>query len=91
MIKYQSEMQEQYRILDLFDFTPYLDLYPDLQELMNAFEYECDITILPPEFENCVFNFITLEEFKEYLSKRYPYDFYETTTYKIIKREENIK
>lgn len=86
---YQDELQAQYEVLDKYDFIPYLDLYDDINDLMFNFEYECDVTILPAEFQNCVFNFITTEEFVEYLSKRYPeYDFYEVVTYKIEKKEE---
>lgn len=86
---YQDELQAQYEVLDKYDFIPYLDLYDDINDLMFNFEYECDVTILPAEFQNCVFNFITTEEFVEYLSKRYlDYNFYEVTTYKIEKKEE---
>lgn len=53
---------------------------------MYNFEYECDLILLPPEFEQCVFNFINTEEFVDYLTKRYPqYNFLEVTTWKINK------
>ena len=83
---YEEEMELQYKILDQFDFIPYLELYDDIDDLMYNFEYECDLILLPPEFEQCVFNFINTEEFVDYLTKRYPqYNFLEVTTWKINK------
>ena len=65
-------LRRQYEILDTYDFIPYLELYDDIDDLMYNFEYECEIDALPPEFQNCVFNFISREEFVDYLRERYP-------------------
>lgn len=84
---YEEEMKRQYEVLDQYDFTPYLEIYDDIDALMFNFEYECNIDQLPPEFQNCVFNFISTEEFIDYLRDRYPgYSYDEVTTYKINKR-----
>ena len=65
----------------------FLEIYDDVDALMFNFEYECNIDQLPPEFQNCVFNFISTEEFVDYLRDRYPrYSYDEVTTYKINKR-----
>lgn len=86
-MNYKEEMKRQYEILDQYDFERYLEIYDDLDSLMFNFEYECNIDNLPPEFQNCVFNFISTEEFADYLADRYPqYELYEVTQYKIKKR-----
>jgi len=85
-MKYEEEMKRQYEVLDQFDFTPYLEFYTTVEELMFAFEYECDLSLLPPDFQNCVFNYMNTEDFANYLASRYPqYNFYETTSWKINK------
>ena len=85
---YEEEMELQYKVLDQFDFIPYLESYTTVEGLMFAFEYECDLNLLPPEFQNCVFNYINTEDFANYLANRYPqYDFFETTSWKINKNQ----
>lgn len=88
---YEEEMRRQYELLDQYDFEPYLQLYDDISDLMYNFEYQCDIKKLPPDFGVCVFNYCSMEDFVDYLRKRYPeYNIYETTAYKIqlpIKKE----
>ena len=83
---YKEEIQRQYEILDQYDFTPYLEIYTDLDQLMHVFEYECSIENLPEDFENCVFNYCSTEDFIEYLRQRYPkYEIYEVTKYEVKK------
>lgn len=85
-MRYEEEMKRQYEILDQFDFIPYLESYTTVEGLMFAFEYECDSSVLPPDFQNCVFNYINTEDFVNYLANRYPqYNFYETISWKINK------
>ena len=90
--KYLGELEQQKAILDTYDFEPYLQRYRYLDELMFNFEYEVDNTVLPDNFEGCVFNFISSDEFAEYLANRYPnYIIYEVSRYMITKSkgEEN--
>lgn len=89
---YEEEMRRQYEVLDQYDFEPYLQIYDDVSDLMFNFEYECNIDNLPQDFEGCVFNYCSMEDFVDYLRKRYPeYNIYEATAYKIqpSKRKEN--
>ena len=80
---YKEEMKRQYDILDQYDFLPYLEIYDDIDQLMFNFEYECNIDNLPEDFQDCVFNYCSVEDFIEYLSQRYP----EYEVNKIIKYE----
>ena len=83
---YKEEMRRQYEVLDQYDFTPYLEIYNDLDLLMFNFEYECNTDNLPEDFQNCVFNYCSTEDFIEYLNQRYPeYEIYEVTKYEIKK------
>lgn len=88
MIKrYEEEMKRQYEVLDQYDFTPYLEIYDDLDLLMFNFEYECNIDNLPEDFQKCVFNYCSTEDFVEYLRKRYPkYEVNEVIKYEIRKK-----
>lgn len=80
-------MRRQYEILDQYDFTPYLEIYDDLDLLMFNFEYECNIDNLPEDFQKCVFNYCSVEDFIEYLRERYPeYEVNEVIKYEIRKK-----
>lgn len=83
---YEEEMKRQYDILDQYDFLPYLEIYDDVDELMYNFEYECNTDGLPEDFQKCVFNYCSTEDFIEYLHQRYPeYKVNEITKYRIQK------
>lgn len=85
---FDGDLQRNKEVLDQYDFLPYLEIYDDVDQLMFTFEYECDLSKLPNDFEKCPFNYMTTEDFVNYLQERYPlYNIYEVTKYKIQKRD----
>ena len=83
---YKEEMERQFDILDQYDFLPYLEIYDDIDQLMFNFEYECDNSILPEDFQGSVFNYCSTEDFVDYIEKRYPnFHIVPVTAYKIRK------
>lgn len=60
------------------DFTEFIHISSgkiNVRDLMNCLEEYYDIypDLLPVEFEGSFFNFVSEDEFAEYLSKRYGY------------------
>lgn len=85
---YEEEMRRQYDILDQYNFLPYLNLYNDVDELMFHFGYECDNSILPEDFGGYVFNYCSVEDFIDYIKKRYPnYNIEPVTRYVIWEKK----
>ena len=72
-------IQEGYEInkkfLDEIDFIPYFIHYNDkvLGDIMSIIEtdYHDSLIEMPPELEGYVFNYYSVDDFRDYLKKRY--------------------
>ena len=83
----------QHRVLDSYDFTPYLQTCDTMSELWYKFSTDHDNDEnLPPEMEHCVFNFCSFEYLIEYLEERYKddYVFTEITDVSITDRRRSV-
>ena len=85
--QYIEDMGIQKHLLDKYDFTPYLERYCNISDLIRAFEFDHADDDLPSEFQGCILNFFSESELVDYLSIRYPqYYFPEEITYSICRR-----
>jgi hypothetical protein len=75
MNDYEKAMKVQYGALDKIDFEPYFEKYngKDVYTLMDAVSDDYDESNLTkdPVLSGYIFNYLSINEFIEYLEKRY--------------------
>lgn len=87
MNDYEKAMKVQYGALDKIDFEPYFEKYngKDVYTLMDAVRDDYDESSLTknPVLSGYIFNYLSINEFIEYLEKRYKKKFKtQTQTYR---------
>lgn len=82
--KFREFCNEEIKFLDTLDLTEAIKLYPDVYDLMNYIEetYGKDYKIEP-----FIFNCMDIEEFSNYLKRRYNINIIEDIKFKIIINE----
>ena len=79
---WKVQYNETIKILDSLDM-PEPEQGEDLYDYKDRVEEQYRNIELPPQFENELFNFINIEEFGDYLHKRYGWIINESITYHI--------
>lgn len=88
-----------YNILDKINLKPYLAKWKSINDIMEeieddafseAFEADVRIALEDPIMQGDIFNWISAEEFMDYLEKRYNTKFQEKIDYYIIDTGNDI-
>ncbi len=80
---FKEMMRKSMDFLDTLDLDKFIENENDVEEIMNAIEDEYDDTPILPDFlEGCVFNYLSENEFADYLADRYNKKWVEITTTK---------